>query len=208
MRIAVFGASGRIGRQIVRLALDQGHEVRAFVRRPDRLPLEHERLTVIQGDVLDFEQVARAVEGVDAVVSALGSRNGAPERLMEAGMRHLIGAMEAHRVRRLVSISAGSVELEGDEAGLRRRIAVGLARRLAGPVVRGKTHELELIRRSNLDWIAVRPTRMVNGPLTGRYHSDAHRMPGTSITRPDVAHFMLRQLKEDGYLRQAPFVAN
>ena len=59
MRISVLGATGRTGRQIVEQALQAGHEVVAFARKPEALEMDHERLTVVQGDILDAERVSR-----------------------------------------------------------------------------------------------------------------------------------------------------
>ena len=79
MKIVVFGASGGTGVQIVQQALAAGYNVTAFVRTPARLTVQHPRLTVFQGDVLDADQVARAIQGQEAVISALGpSRPPAP----------------------------------------------------------------------------------------------------------------------------------
>ena len=74
MRILVLGASGSIGRLLVTQALARGHAVTALVREPARLPLAHVDLRTLTGSVLDADSLEEAIEGQDAVISALGSR--------------------------------------------------------------------------------------------------------------------------------------
>ena len=72
MRLAIFGATGKTGIELVNQALEQGHAVTAFVRDPARLVIDDERLTVMVGDIFDPASVAQAVQGQDAVICALG----------------------------------------------------------------------------------------------------------------------------------------
>lgn len=74
MRLVVFGATGGTGRQLVEQALTQGHIVTAFVRDPAKVSTKHEKLRIVQGDMLRSESVEAAIAGQDAVVSALGIR--------------------------------------------------------------------------------------------------------------------------------------
>src|SRR5688500_3399097 len=118
MQILILGASGATGRQIVAQALDRGDRVTAFVRDPARLPLTHPGLRMVQGDVSDAAAVARAMQGQDAVLSALGV--GRPLRhdaAVVAGIGHVIAAMRAGGVRRLVYLSFTGVRESRARAG-------------------------------------------------------------------------------------------
>lgn len=210
MRLAVFGATGRIGRHVVEQAVAQGHAVIAFVRDPSRLPVPAERLTVVTGDIGDPSAVETAVAGAGAVISALGPKHNTAaeaQRVVE-GMRNVLAAMERHGVRRLVNLSGGAIRVPGEWKRPAGAIASAVVRLLARHVVAAKQREFELIRRSGLDWVAVRPPRVTDGPLTGRYRTgDVALGPRSRISNRDVADFMLRQLTDDSYLRQAPFVS-
>src|SRR3954468_14182249 len=74
MKLLVFGATGGTGRALVEQALQQGHEVTAFVRNPAKVTAKHEKLKVVKGNVTDCHSVGAAVAGQDAVFSALGVR--------------------------------------------------------------------------------------------------------------------------------------
>ena len=99
MKVVVFGASGRTGREIVKQALAQQHEVTAFVRNPAEFDLQHERLKVIKGDITNYKEVENAISGQDAVMSALG-----PHTLLKripaltTGLRNIVQAMEKNGV--------------------------------------------------------------------------------------------------------------
>ena len=85
MKLVIFGAAGRTGRHLVQQALTAGHEAVAFVRTPAKLSLQHERLTVVQGDVTDTAAVARATDGADAVLNVLGQASNTPEYKVSRG---------------------------------------------------------------------------------------------------------------------------
>jgi putative NADH-flavin reductase len=72
MKLLIFGASGKTGRELVKQGLAQGHEITAFVRNPAKFSHTHQSLHVVQGDILRYETVESAVQGQDAVLSALG----------------------------------------------------------------------------------------------------------------------------------------
>jgi len=207
MRIAVFGATGRTGAQVVDQALAAGHEVSAFVRNPDRTAAGRPGLTILPGDLADGDAVARVVAGSGAVISALGVRRPEDVQPLVNGTANVIAAMRHYGVRRLVAQSGAGVAVRAD-----RRppldVLIALFLRVTGlPVVEEKRREYLLIRDSGLDWTVVRPTRIVDGPLTQSYSSDAsHLRSRGKVSRADVAHFMLAQLESDEYLHRAPFL--
>ena len=100
MKLLVFGSTGSIGRQLVNQALEHGHTVTAFARDPSRLDIEHDKLTVVQGDVLDFPSVEKAMQGQDAVFCSLGA--GSKGGVRSAGTENIVRAMEQSGIRRFI----------------------------------------------------------------------------------------------------------
>src|SRR5205085_6886257 len=123
LRVAVFGASGNIGRHVVNQLLAAGHSVTAYVRNPAKLTTTHPNLTVIQGELDDPTGVARAVEGADAVISALGPtlRRGATGTPITEGTRTIISAMKAAGVRRFIGLATPSVADRRDHPTLKAK---------------------------------------------------------------------------------------
>jgi putative NADH-flavin reductase len=208
LKVSILGASGRTGRELVKQALESGHDVTAFVRDPAKLKTTGDKLTVVQGDMLDAAAVERAVNGQDVVISALGSPGLGPSNDLSEGTRNIIAAMEKARVKRLIFESSIGIGDSRDHAGW-------FARKVFFPLVvknvfADKEVQERLIMESSLDWIIVRPGRLTNGRRTGTYrHGDQidARNPGGTISRADTAEFMLRQIDDDTYLRKTPGVS-
>jgi putative NADH-flavin reductase len=206
MNVVVFGASGGTGAQVVRQALAQGRRVTAFVRDGARLPLQHSALRVLVGDVFDGERVSQAVAGQAAVVVALGSRGRRNGKVRSGGTARVIQAMNRHRVSRLVVVSAGGVGDSYRQAPWVVRLIIRTALRHTYADHEQQEHH---VRQSGLDWVIVRPARLIDGPATGRYHvaSASARLAGGQVSRADVAGFVLKQLTDDRFLRQAVSIA-
>jgi putative NADH-flavin reductase len=207
-RVLIVGATGGTGRLLVALALERGCAVTALVRDPSRLPINHPRLTVMKGDVLDPSSVEAAMRGQDAVLSALGHRRYFyPTRILSEGTRNILRAMETRGVRRLVCETSLGI---GDSAG-----RLGLFYTLfIIPVILpfyfwDKTRQERVITRSAAEWVIVRPGALTNGARRGR-RRHGRGVGGflltVRISRADVAEFMLDQLTSDTYLRAAPGV--
>ena len=208
MKLAVFGASGRTGTLLVRGALAQGHEVRALVRTPAKLGLQDERLELVQGDALDAAAVAGTVAGTSAVVSALGHTKNSPKDVQTRATRHIVAAMKAHGVARVVSLTGAGVRDPNDRPKLIDRLFGLLLATLARDVIRDAEAHAEVLRGSGLAYVIVRAPRLKGGPPTGVYRVGyVGRDSGTQISRADVADFMLEQLADDTWLGKAPLVS-
>jgi putative NADH-flavin reductase len=112
MKIAVFGAGGRIGSRIVHEALNRGHDVTAIVRHPENYTLIHDHLKVAKGDLFDAQNVETGAFDQDAVVSAYSNTRGAPaSTIAELPLPLIQGLKQAH-VKRLITVGgAGSLEV-------------------------------------------------------------------------------------------------
>ncbi|MEX1140665.1 MAG: SDR family oxidoreductase [Bacteroidota bacterium] len=209
MRLLIIGATGGTGRELVMQALERGHAVTAFARNPADMTIQHERLTVAQGDVLDPAAVENAVRNQDAVLSALGHKRWIiPSSILSQGTGIVVDAMKRHGVKRFVCETSLGVGNSRGRLGLYYTLFVI-------PVIvffyfRDKKRQEEIIRGSGLDWVVVRPGRLTNGRKRGEYRHGlkiGNYIWTVSISRADTADFMLNQLENDGYLRQAVGVA-
>lgn len=208
MKVAIFGSTGRTGRHLVRRALERGHEVTAFARDPGRLGISHDRLTVVRGDVLDPSAVDRAVAGQEAVVSALGHAKDAPKDVQTRGTENIVRAMKEHGVGRLVSLTGAGVRAEGDEPKLVDKVFGLLLKTLQRDVLEDAENHVRVVRGSGLGWVIVRGPRLTEGARTGSYRVGlVGRNSGTSISRADLADFMLDQLVSDAHLGGMPVVS-
>lgn len=208
MKVTIFGATGKTGIEVVRHALDEGHEVTAFVRDPDRLDVEHDNLAIVQGDAEDAGAVERAVQGADAVISALGQTKTSSSRLLTRAGEHIMHAMEQHGVERFISLVGAGVNTPDDTSTLGRKFMRGLMKILARDVLEDAQQHADQVMASDFDWTLVRPPRLTEGDEQGNYRSGQLSLgPGASLSRADLADFMVQQIQSDQYVGRAPMVS-
>ena len=211
MNVSLFGGTGFVGTSVLGELLAAGHHVTALVRNPNRI-VAHEGLTLVVGDAGDPAAVARAVAGTEAVISCLGTprQEKQPVDFLASAMRNIIGAMERAGVERLIAISGAGVTLAGERKPFPHNAISALIRIVAHDVVAAKEQEFAaLLSRPAIAWTAVRPTRVVDGSASGRIRvATESGKVGMRVRRGDLAQFMVGQLTDRSYLRQAPFVSN
>lgn len=190
MKLIVFGASGGVGRQVVRLALKAGHQVTAYVRDPNLLSINHSSLTVIQGDALHLGYVKAAIKGQDAVISCVGSRGMGTTTLMSDVMLNILDGMREHGVTTIAYVAS---------AGIHRELK-GIVGYIISYVLRNVLDDhrraYELMRDSELHWTVARPLQLTDGGFTGIYREAESGIPtaGRKIARADVANFLLNAI--------------
>jgi uncharacterized protein YbjT (DUF2867 family) len=211
MKLTVFGATGGVGGQVVRQALDAGHKVTAVVRDPARFDLSHPALEVATvPDLTDPEALRPALEGSDAAISGVGPRGRKDGPVASNATRGILRAMEAGGVRRFVAVSAVPVgPVPEGESFANRRIVLPFFSALLRDVYADLAAMEDEIRRSTTQWTVVRPPKLVNKPLTGTYRAvvGGNVPRGYSISRADTAHAMLAALDDPATLGQAVGVA-
>lgn len=208
MKIVIFGASGGTGLEVLKQALDAGHEVTAFVRTPSKVDIQHPNLTLFHGDVLDADAVERATARQDAVISTLGPVRPPVPGMMETAAKNIVAAMKKHGVRRIISTTGAGVRQPEDKPKLIDHLIGALLNLLAKEVVLDSAANVKYIQSLDLDWTIVRFPRLNNGAHTGKYrvgYVDKHS--STHFSRADGADFVLKELTEKKWLRKLPLVS-
>ncbi|MEU5161099.1 NAD(P)H-binding protein [Streptomyces sp. NPDC020875] len=212
MRYTVFGATGGTGRQLVRQALDAGHEVTAVVRDPRRLPdRERAGLRIVVADITDPAALRPAVAGHDAALSALGAPNNKAAGIASAGTRAILRALDTEGVRRFVAVSATPVGPPPEGEGvLYRRVVLPLVRRAFREVYADLAVMEDEIRAAGAEWTVVRPPRLTDRPLTGEYRTRiGGAVPGgLTVGRADLAHAVLALAVDPAAVREVVGVAS
>jgi putative NADH-flavin reductase len=221
MQLTIFGATGGTGKRLLDQAVAAGHDVTAVVRDPAKLPAGVRAVTTDLSSP-DPATLGRAVEGADAVLSALGPRSSAEaeQRIVARGTRAIVEAMHAAGVRRLVAISASPVATlpsPGRPHPPRRDPGDGfLIGNVLAPVVKAVFRDMyadlaemeDVIRESGLDWTVVRPPRLNDKPVNGYRTARGQNVPhGFSASRADVADLMLRVLEDPDTVGQPVGIA-
>lgn len=196
MNITVFGANGGVGKHFTKLALDKGHNVTAFVRTPSKLEIEHERLTIIQGDAFDKDAVKSAIVGKDAVISCLGSTTGMKKSQQLGDMtQNIVDGMLATNIQRIVYVASAGIDNE--IPGMMGKIMMKMLKN----VLTDHSNAVNYIKRNNLTYTIVRPMGLNDKVFTGVYNEAMTGVPssGRSISRANVADFMYKALIHSEY---------
>lgn len=199
MKILLLGATGRVGSHIARLALQDNHHVTALVRSPEKLQIKHENLNVIQGNVLNKEDLEKAMRGQDLVLSALNT-DGA--NTLSESMPLIIEAMEKEGIKRIITIgTAGILQSRVESSVLRYQSSE--SKRKSTRAAEDHHKAYDLLKESALDWTIVCPTYLPDGERIGTYRAERDFLPegGVKISVPDTAEFAYRQIESTEYIK-------
>jgi putative NADH-flavin reductase len=212
MKITIFGANGATGRLLTTRCLGAGHAVTALLRTPEKFPYR-DRVHIIQGSAFDSAPVRETVAGADVVFSALGAhspiRN---ENVLPRAVPLIVEAMRQEGVRRIIALgSAGALpDSLSKQPAWRRWIVQNIVYTL---LLKWPVHEqiaqYKTLSTSNLDWTMVMPPMLTNGRARGRYRVDGEALPpnGSSISREDIADFMMQQITSTQWVRKGVYIA-
>lgn len=204
MHIAVFGATGGTGREIVRQAIEAGHEITILVRDTAKIKRRDDRLYLVLGDVLDIKKVEETLAAADAVVCSLGQTANNPDDVVSRGTQNIIQAMHKQDVDRLVVVSSMGVGRSIHQVSLSFKM---LTKTVLRKAIEDKERQEALVVESDLDWVIVRPSGLSNGPQTGSYQTGTDpAIEASHISRADVAAFVLQQLTDNTFLHQKPAI--
>ena len=206
MRIAIFGATGKTGQELIKQAVKGGHSVTAFARDASKVAEQASAIRVVAGDVTDPAKVAECVRDQDAVICALGSRDLRKTTIRTTGTMNIIAAMKEQGVKRFVVMSAMGVGESWKALSLINKLFFVLLL----PAARAD-HEAQeaAVKASDLAWTIVRPSGLTDTPRTGTYLTGEDIRAKTSqIPRGDVADLMLKALQSPSLVRKAVTITN
>jgi len=199
MTIALFGASGGTGRQVLAQALARGHSVRALARTPAKLAdVSDPKLTAIQGDALSADDDAKALEGADVAIVVLGVPPQAAGSILSDSAKAIIAAAKVAGVKRILVQSSLGV---GDSAGRISPVMRVVVKTTMAKLFADKDAQEAAVRESGLQWTIVRPATLGNGAGTGAYEaSERMEKSAKAIDRADVAKFLLDEAEKPAFI--------
>jgi putative NADH-flavin reductase len=211
--LLVIGASRGIGLETVKSTLRAGHSVRALARSAASIPIEDASLRKLSGDALDSDTIRNAIEGVDAVIQTLGVDISfraifEPTTLFSRSTRILVDAMKQADVKRLVAVTGlGAGDSRGHGGFLYDAVAFPL---LLKRVYDDKDAQEQIIKSSGLEWTIVRPGLLTNSPATGQYRvlTAPNDWRFGTVSRADVADFLVRQIDDRALIGATPLLIN
>jgi putative NADH-flavin reductase len=207
--IALIGGTGKTGTYFLQQALQKGYAVKALARNPEQLKNTSNSLKVIQGDVLNYEDVAKVVDGSDIVISLFGHVKKSPEWLQTNGTINIVKAMEQNKVSKIISLSGGGLPFPSkDEPKFADKLIRTIMKIAVPKILNDAIKHAKILENSNLDWTIVRAPRLVEEPVKGNYRVGWVGVnASTKINRQDLASFLLSQVEDNRFSKQMPFVS-
>ncbi|MBP2111459.1 NAD(P)-dependent oxidoreductase [Paenibacillus silagei] len=205
MNILILGATGRVGSNIVTHALQDGHHVKVLVRTPEKVHPLHANLTIIEGNVINQEDVARAVQGNDVVISALNTDG---TTTLTDSMPFIIEAMYQEGIERIITVGTAGI-LQSELSPELLRYQSSESKRRSTRAAEEHEQAYRLLERSTLKWTIVCPTALVEGERMGTYRVRRDILPGggTEISVADTAEFTYSQIDTSDFIRSRVGIA-
>ena len=213
MKVNIFGATGFSGQGILAEALKQGHEVTTLVRDASKIPIKHQNLTIVEGNVLDPQTVASVLHHQEAVIQCLGvsgKGDGKPTTFISDATKVIVDEMQNQKIKRLIAMSnVGAGNSIAFQPWFFTKIILPYFMKWLKVIIEDKNRMEPIIMNSNLDWTIVRCPNIVDKPAKGRCNAtlDGKGLK-LSITLSDLSKFMVDQLKQTVFIKQAPSVSN
>jgi len=213
MKLVIFGATGFSGQAIMKLALSKGIQVTVLVRNKSAITIQNENLTVIQGNVLDSDDVKKALEHQDAVIQCLGvggKGNGKPTTFISDATKVIVEEMEKQQIKRLIAMSnVGAGNSLAFQPWFFTKIILPYFMKWLKVIIDDKNRMEPIMMNSELDWTIVRCPNIVEKTPKGNVHAtlDGKGLK-LSVTLDDMAEFVIHQLSDSAYSTQAPSISN
>jgi putative NADH-flavin reductase len=189
--------------------LNAGHHVTAIARNPSALTIQHANLEIVKGDVFQPETFDRAMKGHSAVLSAIGINSTKPTTVYSDGVLNIVKSMQKNGVQRITCVSASAV-VTSPKLSFPVRLMTKLLQRILKNMYADLLKMEQVVKHTNLNWTIVRPPRLTNAALKGRYRFAVNEwLPRSlSISRADLANFMLQHIDDMNTYKSIIEVAN
>ena len=207
MKLLIVASSRVMRAELIRQAKLAGHQVTALEPRRRLLRWRNRDVRFVVGDVLNPKSLVPAVAGQQAVICWLStSSTRKPTTFFSDGTANVMRAMYECGVRGLVCISSFGVGDSRSHGGFVHDTFVQPV--LQKGMYEDRERQEELVRYTDLDWIIVRPAKVIRGKLTAQYMSltDMRNVRARRISLADVVHFAVTQLNSTLYVHKTPLL--
>ena len=213
MKVVIFGATGFSGNAILKEALAQNHQVTLLVRKRSALSIYDKSLTVIEGDVMNRNTVSEVLKNQEAVIQCLGvggKGTGKPTTFISDATKVIVEEMEKREVKRLLAMSnVGAGNSIAFQPSVFTKIILPFFMKWLKVIIDDKNRMEPIIMNSPLNWTIVRCPNIVDKPSKRNYHATLNgKGLKLSITLGDMSKFIVKQLGDHTFSKQAPSISN
>jgi len=213
MKVTIFGATGFAGTAILKEALAQNHQVTILVRNKSAISIHDQRLTIVEGNVMDRKKVSEALKNQEAAIQCLGAGGKSivpPNTFISDTTKIIVEEMEKLEVKRLIVMSnVGTGNSIDFQPWFFTKIILPYFMKWLKVVIDDKDRMEPIVMNCQLNWTIVRCPNIVDKPAKERCHAtlDGKGLK-LSITLGDMATFLVQQLTDERFSKQAPSISN
>ena len=205
MNITVFGATGHVGSLVVEKLLAGGHNVSAFTHGTHHFA-DNPRLRIIPGDIHKSEDIEKALNDSEAVISCLGSWHTPTKDILTAAMTSIVPIAEEHGIKRIISLTGSAAYAPGDHLGIVDRLNRSMISLIAPKILKDGEAHIRILAESTLDWTVIRSPVMTNKDAA-KYRLDMNSpSPLATIPRAAVVAALVDSLEDAKFIRAAPYI--
>ncbi len=207
IKVAVIGGTGKSGKYLVEQLSIQGFPLKILLRNPKSYQADDPNVEVVVGDARDYQAICSLVQGCQAVISTLGQPQNEPPIFSQA-TAHVLRGMNEGKISRYISVTGLNVDTPFDEKSPQTRFSTDWMKANFQEITHDKQVEYDILSESQQNWTLVRLPLIELTDERKRLETSLTDCPGDKISATDLAHFLIEQLSDDKYSREAPFIAN
>ena len=206
-KIALAGATGKIGKPLLNSLLQQGYQVKALIRKPESFLFSHPSLEIVQGDLVSLESTELFLRDCNAVISTIGQVKDEP-MVSAVATSNIVKTMLNYGIQRYLLLAGLNLDVPGDSKSTANRESSAWMRQTFPEVVADKQKAYDILSRNEVDWTLFRLPWIVETDERAGIIADLQDCPGKQVYSHELADFMIGQLNNPLFIKKAPFVAS
>lgn len=209
LKIAVIGGTGKSGKYLVNQLIEKGFQIKILIRNPDNLKINNRLVEEVNGNVTDYSNVNKLIEGCDAVISTLGlGIPASPPTIFSQSTINVIKAMKEHKVHRYIVTTGLNVDTPFDKKSPKTLFGTDWMKQNFPISTADKQSEFEILSKSNINWTLVRLPLIELTDKKGDIVASLEDCPGDKVGATDLGIFLIQQLFNNTFIRKSPFIAS
>jgi putative NADH-flavin reductase len=205
--IAVIGGTGKSGKYLVKQLLHEGYNIKLLTRQPENIQIQSPLVQIVKGDARNPEAISTLLLGCGAVVSTLGQPKGETP-IFSAATTNVVNAMQVHCINRYIVTTGVNVDTPFDNKGTAAKFATEWMKTNYTATTADKQTEYKILSASAVDWTLVRLPLIEQTDAVSEIGVSLEDCPSQIISAANLANFLIGQLADKSYYKEAPFIAN
>ncbi|MFD1601444.1 NAD(P)-dependent oxidoreductase [Flavobacterium artemisiae] len=207
LKIAVLGGGGKTGNYLVNQLLKEGFSIKLLLRNPKKFEIQNDKIEIIKGDALHFDNIKALLKDCDAVLSTIGQRKDEPLVASEV-TKHVLKAMNECKIERYVLLAGLNIDTPFDKKSPKTVMATDWMKSTFPLIQEDRQKAYKLLEESDVNWTQVRVPFIDFTDNSSEIAVNLEDCLGDKITALDISKFMIKEMIESKYSRQSPFISN